>query len=254
MIDITKRSPVPALLLVLLSALTSAGCKKQTVIEADFANLKIVGFVYEGATVVANLSGKDLPVYKEARNITGGVMSPDFYSNYIFQDLQPLWLHAFPDTMPGSKPVMTMNLELEKGQAYSLFVTGPKHALDTFLLRDEYQPYNTKDSAASVRFVNMMQGQTISVNLKGKTPGSLAANIPYKSAAAYVQVPVTATAENFTLEFRDAASGELIHEQTVYPINNNGTDWLFKVRTVALAGIRGETGMDAPRVIWYSSF
>lgn len=105
MFNISKRSPnIPALLIILLSAtLASAGCKKQTVVEADFAALKIVGFVYEGAIVVANLSGRELPVYKEARNITGGIMSPDFYNNYIHQSPQPLWLHAFPGCQPGQR-------------------------------------------------------------------------------------------------------------------------------------------------------
>lgn len=246
---------IPALLFLLfLFAFAGAGCKKQTVVEADFAALKIVGFVYDGQTVVTNFSGKELSVYKGARNITGGLTTPEYFSNYIRRFPQPLWLHAFPDTMPGSKPVMIMNLDLEKGQTYSLYVTGPKNDLDTFLIRDDYQPYNTKDSVAAVKFVNMMKGETISVNLGGKAYGSLVAGIPYKSESAYVQIPISRNEASFILEYRDATTGDLIFKQTVFPINSAGTDWLFKVRTMALAGIRGATGSNAPRTIGFRSF
>jgi hypothetical protein len=219
----------------------AASCKKQTQVEPDFATLRIAGFVHDQIPLLTNFSGKDLSVYKNARNVNStGV--PLFMNMAIYNEIQPVWFHAVPDTMPGDKPVMVLNLHLKKNRSYSLYVAGPVHALDTLLLEDIYQPVRFTDSITQLQFVNLIHNGAISVNLQGKPPGSLASGIPYLGYTAYLPVEVNHSTDQIIFEFRDAVTGDLLFNFIAYDANGKqggNMSWLFRSRTMVMSGIRG---------------
>ena len=240
--------------LICVAGMMTAGCKKQTGLAGDFATLRILGLVDNNVVIVSNFGGKDLPQYENARNINGVSVIPELLNTYVYQSPQPLWFHAFPDTMPGAKPLLALNLELEKGATYNLFVAGPINDLDTFLMKDSNQPNSTKDSVTHVRFVNLMRDQRVSVNLAGQSYGSLASDLGYKEYGGFSTISINHTVEVLKFEFRDADTGELLLEQEATAFYETGSDWIYKYRTVVFAGVKGASGDARPRIIWFNSF
>lgn len=242
--------------LSLLSMLVITGsCKKQQTVESNFAVLHIVGIIKDNQYVVTNFKGaQPLSNYLGASRI--GTFQAAFPGKYfITEPQQPLAFYAFPDTMPGSKPVLNMTLQLQKDALYTLFVAGTTSALDTVLVKENLPVIPVKDSVSAVRFVNLMSGAPVSVNLKGQPHGSAIQSLPYKGISAYAHYPIRHYITRYEFEVRDVATGNLLVtyvDEQAAPNESGALNWLSKARTHVIGGTRGTTtGVNRMTVRYY---
>jgi hypothetical protein len=241
---------------LLFMVVVTGSCKKQRAVESNFAVLHIVGAIKDNKYVVTNFKGtQPLPNYLAAARI-GTFQTPFPGRYYIAEPQQPLAFYTFPDTMPGSKPVLSMNLQLQKDVLYTLFVAGTTSSLDTVLIKENLPVIAIKDSVSAVRFVNLMSGAPVSVNLKGEPYGSALQSLPYMGVSAYARYPIRHYITRYEFEVRDAATGDLLvtyTDEEVDPYMSGGAlNWLSKARTQVIAGTRGvTTGVNRMTVRYY---
>lgn len=242
-------------LFVFLIALAS--CKKQVVVEPDFAVLQMYGWIANHGVVVTNFNETPLVNYSEAARVSSAENGYYMHKYYISSPVQPLSLYAYPDTFPKSQPVLKMYLKLEQRQIYSLFLSGATTSLDTLLVKDNLPVISQADSASSIRFVNLMSGGPVSINLKGEPYGSVIQSLSYMTVSAYKDFPVKDNTESYEFEVRDAVTNELLATELYDNINgklDGNHQWLGKIRTHAVVGIRGitsESSRDRMRMAFY---
>lgn len=230
-----------------------ASCKKQKVVEPDFAVLQLFGAIEGDNPVVANFSGTDLRNYLGAYNINEVPKYEKSNRKYIYGTAQPFSLHIFPDTLPGHKPLFSTTLELEKGKTYSFFAGGPAHAMKTIFIREDSIPVFAKDdSSTAFRFVNFLSQTPLSINITGQPYGSLVSELPFGGITGFIRMPVPSMLTEISIEFRHAVTHELmllLYDDDVQGMIAGRRDWLFKPRTIMLTGIPGVTfGNDRPLV------
>jgi hypothetical protein len=220
-------------------------CRKQRAVEGNFAVLHIAGAIQDGKYVVTNFNGTGAISYYLTASRIGTHQSPFPGKYYIGNPQLPLAFYAFPDTLPGNKPVLNLNMQLQMGEAYTLFLAGSTSSLDTVLIKETIPAISPSDSISAVRFVNLGNTGAISVNLKGKPNGSAVQRLPYKGITTFAHYPVTHNIASYEFEIRDAATGNLITtfvDDEVYPGAGNGIHlWLGKVRTHVFMGTPGIT-------------
>ena len=219
-------------------------CKKQKALEPNFAVLQMYGWIADNGIVVTNFSDAPLVKYSEASRVNSYLLSLYMNKHYITNAIQPLAFYGYPDTLPGSAPVLKMNLALEKGQVYSLFMSGTTTSLDTVLVKDNFPVLKQSDSTTAIRFVNLMKGSALSINLKGEPYGSAVQNLPYMDVTEFKNFPVRYDTDTYTFEVRDAVTNDLLESVLFTDINGKANDthwWLAKLRTHAITGIRGVT-------------
>jgi len=224
-------------------------CKKQKVIKPDFAVLQLFGWIADNGIVVTNFSDAPLANYSEAARVNTLLLSLYMNKYYIANKVQPFAFYAYPDTLPKSAPLLKLDLELEKNRIYSLFISGTTTSLDTVLVKDNFPVLQPSDSVAAVRFVNLMKGAAVSINLKGKPFGSVMQNLPYMGVTEFQTFPVREDIDTYEFEIRDAVTSDLLTTYLCKDVNAKETGthrWLAKLRTHAITGIRGNTSAGDP--------
>lgn len=219
-----------------------AGCKKQTVIDNNFATLQIYGWTTDPSVVVVSLKETPLLKYREALPVTP--YQTTIPKVFITEPRQPVSFFAFPDTLPGSKPVMKLQLELEKKKIYSLYVGGEPPSLDTVLIEENFPEITKADGKTGFRFLNLMKGDPVSINFAGEPHGSIAANVPYMGVTEFKMYPITEGMTPFIVEVRDAVTQELLVSREFIDMQEYSAiydNWLGKLKTHSIFGIRGET-------------
>jgi hypothetical protein len=238
-----SRSGIIILTIVLFS------CKKQKATKPDFAVLQLYGWIASNGIVVTNYSGAPLANYSEAARVNSLLLSLYMNKYYITDKVQPFAFFAYPDTLPKSAPLLKLDLQLEKHQIYSLFMSGTTASLDTVLVKDNFPVFQPSDSAAAVRFVNLMRGDAVSINLKGKPYGSVVQSLPYMGVTEFQNFPVRDDIDTYEFEVRDAVTNNLLTTYSCRDVNAKETGthrWLAKLRTHAVTGIRGNTSAGDP--------
>lgn len=103
----------------------------------------------------------------------------------------------------------TFNFKMD--YIYSLFVAGSTTTPDTMLVQDNIPHLPYSDSTDGLRFVNLVQGESISIDYVGGS-GNVASGLSYKGIIGFQQFPANSAeqATGYTFEFRDAESDSLL--------------------------------------------
>lgn len=232
-------------LFVVMLGVALAGCKKQKEVSPEFAVLRIYGAFHAYGPVIGRLDDTEPFSYSWAVDLNshGVERKRNVYENEV-----PFTLHAVPDTLPGHKPVFSMILKLEKRTSYTFICGGQIASMDTMFFREPPLPYFEEgDSVCAFRFINFMADGPVNIIHKGATDKVVAADLPYKGITGFITVPVTRSLENMNFEMRDAATDELLatYSKPIWPLVGN-QQYLYKVYSVLLKGVRGTSGYSKP--------
>jgi hypothetical protein len=128
-----------------------------------------------------------------------------------YSGTQALTIYHYPDTTEHSTPLFDLTLHLPVNTIHTLFLTGTMAAPDTLFTTDALPNFPSSDSSLGIRFVNLSYGSApVSVNITGLAQGSEVNSLPYKGLTGFIHYPATSGVSDYTFEFRDAASGDLI--------------------------------------------
>ncbi|WEK36490.1 MAG: hypothetical protein P0Y53_03170 [Candidatus Pseudobacter hemicellulosilyticus] len=239
------------LIFLLLLASLSAGCKKNSVHEDNPAVLQLLNAMDNGLELRTNYAGQHPITYYTALKLWNKQFGP-FNTNYISQFPQPLALYGEADTLEKSIPVLDLQLELEPGGIYSLFVYGSKTDPGNLLHKDVHPVGNFADSLSFIRVVNLCPDQSISVNLKGQPAGSTAGQVDFRGVSEFAGHRITASTLSLEFEVRDAATGSLLTSLTTDPVQNNygGKNlYINKSNSLVFVGRKDGTGVNAPQLL-----
>jgi hypothetical protein len=199
------------LIILLMAGIAFNSCKKPTnTLQLDGGSINVTNAVVE-TNALSMMS---------ANAVVGSnnSVSPNNYAILPVQSGQSTLNFGLPavpatETTTAIPAVIyyTQSLAMTNKGNYSLFLTGSSlSALDHVLINETYTPKYT-DSVCGVRFINLATGsEPITVNLKGASNGSEAANLAYKAYSDFKQYPAKRANAKYTFEFRDASTGILI--------------------------------------------
>jgi len=248
-----KKQFVGHLVLMLLISCTLLSCKKDFV-PAGTASLTCVHTVVGANGLITNFNDKQPIAYHLANMISYASYSSRLNRLNSYAGVQHLALYQYPDTTSKDQPLFDLELDLPVNSISTLFLTGTVDAPDTLFTRDVVPTYAPADSTMGIRFVNLSPGSgPVSVNIKGKSNGSEVISLPYKNISGFKDYTLQLSPDEYEFEFRDVASGALI---AVYSTSgSNGKpelsviyNWLYHSFTLALVGLPGGTGNNAPQV------
>jgi hypothetical protein len=237
---------------ILLLSVAFTGCKKELQFkpEGTAAFIMVNGLVNNtGLVTNFNGEGPKQTYFSIMKSI------PYAYSNLFnnYSGEQQLALYQLPDTLPNSKPVISLNLNLPVNTMHTLFVMGTAQDPDHLFIEEKMPYHETADSVMAIRFINMSEGTAaITVNLAGKDYGSEVNNLAYKSLTAFKNYPANSTVNSYTFEFRDKASGTLLGTCLLDGVNtpgNNANPNLKRNRNLTLAFLAQSGGMAFDRVL-----
>lgn len=236
------------LLLLLVSAISS--CKKNKDDYGNPAILQAYNLMDDGIQLRTNFSGTHPIRYSSAKSLLNKMI---YVENNIFitQYPQTLALYAIPDTLAKDLPVLNMMLEFNRGDMYSLFVFGTRADAGYLLNKEIFTAGDPKDSLTFVRIVNLCPDQSITVNLKDRPQGSVAANVAFKQITAFTGIKADKSVSILEFEIRDQVSGNLIISYTATGINSyDGRNfWLNKNNSLIFTGRKNGTGLNAPKIV-----
>jgi hypothetical protein len=242
---------------VWMLAYTLLSCSKQTI--KPTASLNLINAV-PGSTpsLVTNFNG-GLPItsYLTALKLVYGTIDRNS-QGLSMSGQQNLALYLYPDTTAHSTPLFNMELNLQPGNIYSLFLTGTMTDPDTLLTKDVIPYYPASDSSLGIRFVNLSAGSApVSVNIAGAANGPEVAGLSYKNITTFRKYAATANVSQYSFEFRDAASGDLLGSYNLTGVNSVVTTTAKRYRNFTIA-FMGEPANPATQKIVlieaYSSF
>lgn len=223
-------------------------CEKQKVTQPDFATLQMYGWTADFNPVVVNLKEAPLVNYSAATSINSKLLSVYMNKFYITEANQPISFFAFPDTFPSSKPVLKVNLQLQKNEVYSMFLSESASSLDTVLVKDKFPVLLPADSMAAVRFVNLVYDDPISINIKDEPIGSVVQRLPYMGVMDFELFSAKRGRDQYEFEIRNATTQEVIYTHIVHNISGeigNSHSWYLKIITYAFVGKKNGTGANS---------
>jgi len=240
---ISKYILITAILMSFLNAciktITDPGTSALTIVNAiPNSNALITNFWGNTGSQIQN--SDTLQYYSTALQI--------YYANWSelssYSGKTTLSLPQISDT---TTSLTNLNLNLQIGSIYSLFITGSDTThVDTLFTKDNipYYPYSG-DSLTGVRFINLSTGSLpILITLQGDTTHTpIANNISYKTVTSFQQLSANSNAllNGYTFEFRDAASDSVI---TTVSFNTRTYTHLFPFKSVTICLI-GQPGATA---------
>lgn len=242
-----------ALIAAPLLMLILASCAKQTTAPGN-ASLTLINGVVGNSSLVTNFKGGNPFEYYHANRIYYKAYS-DYNNRYTqFSGTQQLALYQYPDTTEKSVPLFNLVLDLPIGSIHTLFLTGTVASPDTLFIKDDLPYHVTADSSMGIRFVNLSPGsKDVSINIKGQTGAPEVARLPYKGSTVFKKYSAGFEVPDYEFEFRDAASGALLGSFITVGIYHQTTvwahPWMYKNFTLALVGLPGGTGTNAPGVM-----
>lgn len=136
------------------------------------------------------------------------------------------------------EPLSSTRIQLSPGEMWSLFLTGTVDQPDTLLVRDRPLRIPTADSSLGIRFVNLVEGQEVAINLTGQATGSEEASLPYESVTDFRKYAADVTAPNYFFQCRNKTTGALLATAV---ISNPGTVvgsnmWRYRNFTIVFYG------------------
>lgn len=235
--------------LFMLVAFSLASCEKRT-FDGTPANLQFYNSMDDGIDLVVNMKGTHPIPYASALTLFNKDYREAQSRTLVDKGSNPLSLYALPDTLPKDLPALSLNLELVEGAIYSLFIFGNKSSVEYLLHKDAIPPISLVDSVTNIRVVNLSGDQKISVNLKGKSTGSLVAGLPFKQLSGFMKLPADQSVSEYIFEIRDADTGDFLAAYTASDINKfeNNNKWLNQSTTLVFSGQLGGAGVNAQKV------
>jgi len=219
-------------------------CKKELTSKASgTSSLTIVNGVVGNSYLYTNFNGD-----KSNGMYYSGISAVDyghsgFYNSYYGQ--QKLGLYQLADTNAGSKPVLSLTLNLPVNTIHTLFLMGTPQNADYMVTTDQLPYHPPSDSTMGLRFVNIAQGTgPVTVNLAGHANGSEVADLAYKGVTPFKNYNAGSAVSSYTFEFRDKISGTLLGSCVVDGVNIDGSTGVPNIRrnrnyTLALLGAPG---------------
>lgn len=210
-------------------------CSKQTI--RPTASLNLVNAVPGSTPSLVTNFGGGTPIvwYKNALTLVYGTPA-GASQGMSLSGHQKLAVYLYPDTTAHSTPLFNLDLNLQPGNMYTLFLTGTLTDPDTLLTRDVIPYYPASDSSIGIRLVNLSAGSTpVSVNIAGLANGSETGGLSYKSITGFKKYPATANVSQYIFEFRDASSGTLLGSYTLTGVNLSVAATARRYRNFTLA-------------------
>lgn len=233
------------ILLISLSSFAFFSCKK-TEQAPVISHLTLFNVVPGKERLFTDFKGTEpLDTYEGVHILDYGIFTiRDRYA--ITKTDQPLAIYRYPDTLPTSKPVFNLNLQLEKGSINNLYFTGtmdhPEYLLNTFL-----PPlHNVADSTFGIRFLNLSYlSKPVSVYLVTNGERKEVEGLAFKGVSDYKNYVATSKTGDYTFEFRDQETQKVIGTYTTKDIAKPSENlWRFRNFSLALIGLPGETAEE----------
>lgn len=258
-----RRSIVAAFLLSLL--ITS--CNKEAAVLPPGVSLSMIAAIPDVEMLYSSFAGTDQPAsYRflgllryNNYNVTSG--GSNIFSRPAGD--QRLAFYRPGDTSHPEKPFIALTLPLKAGGIYSLFLAGTTTAPDTLFTEDVIPWYSVKDSVTGLRFINLSPGSNpITINIAGKADGSEVEQLAYKSHTVFKSYPAHANVNDYTFEFRDKVSGQLLASYNTGKMNKYASTarvtevnkWLFRNSTLVFLGLPDGQGAQAQKVAIINHF
>jgi hypothetical protein len=120
-------------------------------------------------------------------------------------------LISFVQVTDTTAPFFSETIDFKVQDIYTLFVAGNTTNPDTLFVQDIIPHLPYADSSAGLRFVNLVQGGSITVDIQGAT-GNVASGLGYKGIVGFTQFSANSAeqAAGYTFEFRDTESDSLL--------------------------------------------
>lgn len=161
----------------------------------------------------------------------------------ITKEDQPLAIYSYPDTLEPNKPLFDLQLKLKQGSINTIYFLGKKESPDYLL--DTYLPpvHQVADSTFGVRFMNLSYGsQPVNVYLIKDGERKEVEGLAYKGLTDFKSYTATLKTGNYTFEFRDQATQQLLASYTTVELEKPSENkWRFRNFTIALIGLPGES-------------
>lgn len=237
--------------LVFIIIVSALGSCKKTSFDGSPGVLAVFNAIDDQVNLYTNFSGSPDFSYSTANMISNKQFQPGNHRYKIISNPQPLALYATTDTLPKDAPVLKLDLTVNDGDIYSLFVYGPKDNAKHTLLKESIPGVQEKDSLTHVRFINLSGYPNISLNIFENAPGSLVDDLPYEQNSGFIRLDADHSVSGYTFEARDKNTGLLLASFAVERINNfdniyNG--WFNRSNTLVFAGKPGGTGTNVPQL------
>ena len=185
---------------IALNTIILTSCKKQDIKSTSLASLLVTNAVSGGGNLL--LGTNAAPIYNNSYQVYG-MLTGSKEINLV-------------DTAGGiNKVYFNQTKDLENGGLYSLFLGGIKGAVDEVFIKEENIPSHSGD-VFGTRVINMVTGNAlISINLAGRSNGSLIPGLAYKEISTFNDVSSQTAEGDKVFEFRNADTGSLITSFTV---------------------------------------
>ncbi|QEC42928.1 DUF4397 domain-containing protein [Pseudobacter ginsenosidimutans] len=254
-------------ILLIIGFSFTTGCTKDEAVPG-IAALNVFNGVVGSGVLAPDLSNGNTGIqwYKGSNLITyGNVGAPSSFDSRksvrfnSYSGTRNIKFYQYPDTLPHSKPVIQLTLDLPVGSINSLFLTGKPDAPDTLFIRDQLPYHPPSDSVTSIRVVNLIPGLTVSVNLQDDPSGNEVASLGYKEVTAFKDYSVKGTGLRYVFEIRNAVTGDLVATGIADARNISSSTavinhYRFRNVTLVIYGELGNTGTGAPKVAIMSNF
>lgn len=224
--------------LVTTMTLVSSSCKKDNgPTGAGAAALTIVNAMPASSPIIANINNQ-LPYFISQISVPYG--SAQLYrfaggnTSVSLTQSSDTTNHVFQ----GSSFNLTVNT------VHSFFISGNVLSPDTLLVEDILNSPaghpGPSDSTTEIRFVNLSAGSSpISINIQGNANGSEVNSLQYRSITEFKSYDATSSIANYTFEFRDQGTGNLLATYFLDGVNAAFNTVLFKNLTIVFAGDSG---------------
>jgi len=186
-----------------VSIITPAPTSSLTVVNAlDGSNGFLTTFWHDSAVATFYSTGTEI-----------NYASSTEYS--VPSGTSPVLIYDLSDT---AEPLFSGNLTFQPKAIYSLFVSGALtvHSVpDTLLVQDDPPYHPVGDSTVGIRFVNVSpDAGTISVDIKGNSPGSEVTSLGYQGVSAFKNYAATSAiptpSVGYVFEFRVASTDSVL--------------------------------------------
>lgn len=248
---------IRSVIVLITIALLFTGCRKQKATLPLGASLSIINAIADANYLYVSLAGT-IPIqyYLYSKQLPYNTYNTYNGANRLTCPAgeQELAFYRASDTSNPEKPLIALNLPLGSNHIYTLFLTGTSAAPDTVFTEDLMPSYGISDSVTGLRFINLSPGSNpITVNIAGMDNESEISDLPYKSYTVFKRYPAHSKINDYTFEFRDKATGNLLATYNTGKMNSYESTarattvnkWLFRNSTIVFIGLPDGQGVKA---------
>lgn len=238
-----RKINITSILLLCLFFIAITSCKKEGAVLRIVSSLKIVNAVPDTAPYLVsdfrNNSKGDF-YYISAAKFKYGIADQDAKLNTEKEEF-PLAFYLFPDTLPTSKPLFDLKLQLPKGSINTLFLFGMVSHPDYKLVTAIPPAHDGMGKTFGLRFANLSyQSKPVSVYVMDNGEQKIIDGLTYKDVSDYKKYTISANSNNLTFEFRDKETQNLLATYVMADLLATENNlWRAKNFTIAFKGLPG---------------